>query len=104
MQATCQVSNVMVSTFSFLEQAKCIYRTFKRNCVNTCNEICKAIIVLLYQAVRNTTRRVPNHVRVSLRQRCFKENPELFADRAADMSVTKNTAHNVIKEVIELDV
>ena len=49
-------------------------------------------------------RRVPNYVKVRLRQTCIKENPELFDERAADMSLTKNTAHNGMKEVTELDV
>ena len=51
-------------------------------------------------------RRVPNYVRVRLRQAYIKENPELFVERAADtrMSVINNTAHKVIKEVTELHI
>jgi len=104
MQPTCQVSTVIVSTFNVFEPAKCICKTFKRKCANTCNEICKVIIASLNQAVLNTMRRVPNYFRVRLRQTCVKEDPELFAQRAADMSLTKHMAHNVKKDVTELDV
>jgi hypothetical protein len=39
-----------------------------------------------------------------IRRQRVKENPEIFAERAADMSVIKHTAHNVIKEVTKLHV
>jgi hypothetical protein len=94
----------MGSTFIFFEPAKCICRTFQYKYVNTCNEISNVIIVLLYQTMLNSMRRVPNDVSVRLRQACIKENPEIFAERTADMSVITNTAYNVIKEVTDREV
>ena len=104
MQPTCQVNTVMISIFSFLEQAKCVYITFRHKYVNTCDEICNVVIVLFYQVLLNSVRRVPNYIRVRWRQACIKENPELFSEIAADMSVIRDMAHNVIKEVTELHV
>ena len=48
-------------------------------------------------------RRVSNYFTLLSRLTCYKEIPELFAEKATDMSVIKCMAHNVMRDVTELD-